>query len=172
MEELSFLGDKNLKPKEKTEKLSRLLLDKILSSGELAVFAEKSKDPVKATCIEALEYASKEKPETIHPACFDFVTLCLADKAPRIKWESARVIGNTAHRFPGKLDPAVKNLLANTGHTGTVVRWSAAFALGQIIRLKTPVNDSLVPAVRKIVEKEEKNSIRKIYLDAMKKAGV
>jgi hypothetical protein len=93
----------------------------------------------------------------------------LTAKAPRIKWESAKVIGNTANLFITKLDTPIKNLLVNTEHEGTVVRWSAAFALGEILKLKTKHNKQLLPAIEAICKREEKNSIKKIYLDAMKK---
>jgi len=49
------------------------------------------------------------------------------------------------------------------------VRWSAAFALGEIVKLKTRYNKTLVPAIEAICNSEEKNSIKKIYLDAVKK---
>jgi HEAT repeat protein len=93
----------------------------------------------------------------------------LTEKAPRVKWESAKVIGNIAHLYPDKLDDAIKNLLTNTEYDGTVVRWSAAFALGQIIKLKTKRNKILIPAIEAICKREEQNSIGKIYLDALKK---
>jgi HEAT repeat protein len=103
--------------------------------------------------------------------CFQFVTQALIAKAPRVKWESARVIGNTAHLFPDKLDEAIKNLLVNSKHEGTVVRWSAAFALGEILKLKTKHNASLLSAIEAICNSDEKSSIKKIYLDAMKKTA-
>jgi HEAT repeat protein len=92
----------------------------------------------------------------------------LTEKAPRIKWESAKVVGNIAHLYPDKLDEAIKNLLINSEHTGTVVRWSAAFALGQIIKLRTSRNRNLIPAIESICKREEKNSIKKIYIAALK----
>ncbi|GDX53125.1 hypothetical protein LBMAG27_21720 [Bacteroidota bacterium] len=100
-----------------------------------------------------------------------FVSKALAEKAPRIKWESAKVIGNIAHQFPAKLEGAIKNLLVNTEHEGTVVRWSAAFGLGEILKLKTRYNKNLLPAIDSIIQREEKNSIRKIYLEAIKKSA-
>ena len=111
--------------------------------GELIALAEKSKDPDKATCIEALEFASRKNPAIADKQCFLYVSKCLTEKAPRIKWESAKVTGNTAHLFTTKLDEAIKNLLVNTEHDGTVVRWSAAFALGEILKLKTKHNKLL-----------------------------
>ena len=98
----------------------------------------------------------------------DFVSKTLKEKAPRIKWESARVIGNIAHLHPGNLVEAINNLIENSEHSGTVVRWSAAYALGQILKIQTSQNEYLIPAIESICQKEEKNSIKKIYFDALK----
>lgn len=166
-----LLKDKALKPKEKTETISNWILDGSIAMDELIAFAEKQKDPARATCIEAMEYATKQKPEVADESVLGFVTQTLTAKAPRVKWESAKVIGNIAHLFPKRLEKSISNLLENTGHEGTVVRWSAAFALGEIVKLKTKDSPELVPLIENICNKEEKNSIRKIYLDALKKSG-
>ncbi|MDW9382552.1 hypothetical protein [Chryseobacterium sp. JV558] len=164
-----IIKDKTVKSKEKVDIISKWIIDTSLPVDELIAFAEKSKDPVKATCIEAIEYATKQNASLADETAFSFVTQTLTEKAPRIKWESAKVIGNTAHLFTENLDQTIGNLLGNTKHEGTVVRWSAAFALGEILKLKTPHNSTLLPALEDISEKEEKNSIKKIYLDAIKK---
>lgn len=164
-----LLKDKTVKPKDKTEQISEWISSGELPVHELLAFAEKAKDPLKATCIEALEYASSKKPEIVDESVFRFVTETLTGKAPRVKWESAKVIGNTAHLFRECLEPAIRNLLGNTQHEGTVVRWSAAFALGEILQLKTGHNTFLIPEIQQIMEKEEKNSILKIYAAALKK---
>ncbi len=164
-----LLENKSLKAKEKTEALSTLLLDKKVSVDELLSFAAFVKDSLKASCIEALEFASKKNPAIVTKKCFEFVTVSLTEKAPRIKWESAKVIGNTGYLFPKQLDAAIGNLLINTEHTGAVVRWSAAFALGEIVQLKTAHNKILIPAIEAIMKREEKNSIKKIYVAAIKK---
>ncbi|MFI5150223.1 MAG: HEAT repeat domain-containing protein [Bacteroidia bacterium] len=166
----TLLNDKNKKPKEKTAELSSLILSKKVSLNDLLVCAETAKDSPRATCIEALEFATKTNPAIANEKCLQFVTQSLTGKAPRVKWESAKVIGNIAHRFPGRLDKAIGHLLTNSEHEGTVVRWSAAFALGEILKLKTRVNSSLYPALEAICKREEKNSIKKIYADALKKS--
>jgi len=166
-----LLSDKTIKPKEKTEMLSKWILENPLKINELIDFSRTSKDPVKATCIESFEFATKQNPGIASEALLTYASASLTEKAPRIKWESAKVVGNIAHLFPTKLDTTINNLLVNTEHTGTVVRWSAAFALGEILKLKTPHNRTLTPAIMAICEREEKNSIRKIYLVALKIAG-
>jgi HEAT repeat protein len=164
-----LLNDKSLKPKAKTETLSRWLLDGHISVAAIVEYAKDAKDPAKATCIEAIEFATGRNPEIADEKVLDFVTGCLTAKAPRIKWESAKVVGNIAHIFPGKLQAAIGNLLANTVHEGTVVRWAAAFALGEIIKLNTIANEELIPAINSIIEAEEKESIKKSYRVALRK---
>lgn len=163
-----LIKDKAIKPKDKTETISMWMLDGTLNIGDVIEFASIGKEPVKATCIEAIEFATKQKPAIADENVLVFVTKTLTEKAPRVKWESAKVIGNIAHLFPAKLDDAISNLLINTEHTGTVVRWSAAYALGEILKLKTKHNNDLLPAIEAICDREEKNSIRKIYLAAIK----
>ncbi|MCX6304435.1 MAG: hypothetical protein NT040_05670 [Bacteroidetes bacterium] len=164
-----ILSDKLIKPGAKTGLLSKMILAGDLGVEQLLQFASTAKDPSLATCIEALEFVSASQPGLITKTCFEFVTGQLKSKAPRVRWESARVVANTAFLYPARLDAAITNLLANTEHTGTVVRWSAAGALAAILKLKTSRNTGLIPAVEAIMEREEKNSIRKIYAAALKK---
>jgi hypothetical protein len=49
------------------------------------------------------------------------------------------------------------------------VRWAAAFALGEIVKLITKQQADLMELIHGICEREEKNSIRKIYEKALKK---
>ena len=167
LEEL--FNDKSLKQKAKTELLSRSLLDKKLSIENLIEFAEKAKEVEKATCIEALEYATKQNPGIANETCMKFVSDTLTEKAPRVKMESAKVVGNIAHIFPTKLNKAIGNLLINAEDNGTVVRWAAAYALGEILKLKTKHNKDLLPTIEAICDRERDNAIKKKYQDAIKK---
>ena len=168
MEIQLLLKDKNIKGKEKTQIISELLVNKKLTLDALIEVAKVSKESEKATCIEAVEYVTKSKPEICTATMIEFAAQQLADKAPRVKWESARVIGNCAPLFPGKLKLALENLLLNSEHSGTVVRWSTAYALGEIVKLKN-FQKELAPALEAIMQREEKNSIKKIYAAALKK---
>lgn len=163
-----LIKDKTTKPKEKTATISKWLLDGTLNAKDLIETASKSKDPIKATCIEAIEFATRQKPAIADENVLVFTTKALTEKAPRVKWESAKVIGNIAHLFPSKLNEAISNLLSNSEHTGTVVRWSSAYALSEILKLKTKHNKDLLPAIETICNREEKNSIRNIYAAAIK----
>lgn len=163
-----FFSDKSIKTKDRPTLISEWLLMDKKHIDELVQFVALSKDPIKATCIEAIEHATKENAALISKEAFDLVIKSLESTAPRVKWESARVIGNVIHLFPSKIESALNPLLKNTEHTGTVVRWSAAFAIGEILKLKTKTNIDLIPAIESIIEREEKNSIKKIYLSALK----
>ena len=164
-----LLTDKTKKAKEKVETISKWLLDSSLLTDELLAFAENAKDPEKATCIEAIEFATRQNAKIADETVFAFVTKTLTENAPRVKWESAKVVGNIAHLFPTKLSKAISNLLTNSEYDGTVVRWAAAFALGEILKLKTKHNKDLLPAIEAICDREQENGVKKKYLDAIKK---
>lgn len=164
----TILKDKQLKAKAKVELISQFLLNGSLSIDELVAVAQTAKDPDKANCVEALEFATKAQPSIATPACLAFAVAALTAKAPRVKWEAAKVIGNIAHLYPTQLSEAIKHLLTNTEDAGTVVRWSAAFALSAIIQLKTKHNKTLVPAIEAISQAETQHSIKKIYAAALK----
>ena len=166
----ALIKNKSIKPKEKTVQISGLLLRGDLGVHELIAFADKAKDAEKATCIESLEFTSKINASLVSVKAFTFVCEQLASKAPRVKWESAKVIANSAHLFPEQLNTAIGALLPNTEDKGTVVRWSAAYALGEVMKINGKHQANLLKAIESIVLREEKNSIKKIYLSAIKKA--
>jgi hypothetical protein len=166
---IDIIQNKATKAKEKVVLLSSLLLEEKVTIDDLIETANSQKDTIKATLIEAMEYASKLKPEIINVKAFQFVIQSLKDDAPRVKWEAAKVISNAAGLFPHLLNKAILNLLSNTEHSGNVVRWSAATALSKIILLNTARNKELIPAVEAIIQREEDNAVKKIYLKALKK---
>lgn len=165
-----LFSDKTKKNKEKIEILFPAILNGEVFTGDLLTFVSSAKDPVKADCIEALEFATKINSEILDKDLFEFIVKNLSEKAPRIKWESAKVIGNTARHFSDNLDEAIAKLIENTSHEGTVVRWSAAFALSEILPINQQLKSRLLNTLKDISEKEEKNSIKKIYQKAIKLA--
>ena len=169
MEIKEILINKTLKPKAKVEKLSQNIIDNKITVNEIMSYAETAKDAEKGTCIEALEFASEKNPEIINKKCFEFIVKYLLDKAPRVKWECAKIIRNTANIYKKNLDIAIENLLKNAAYDGTVVRWSAAFALVEIIKLETEHNKKLLSKINKICEKEKKANIKKMYMEIIKK---
>lgn len=163
------LADKHLKAKGKVEAIATMLLNKELSVGELIRHANGAEAKAKGTCIEAIEFATRARPEIAPAACLDFVAEALLDEAPRVKWESAKVVANIAHLHPGRLTDSVRNLLANSEHSGTVVRWSAVRALGEIVKLRTRHNRTLIPALEALLKRgDEDRAVVKICQSALK----
>ena len=168
----ALIDDKSISPKDKTTQLAAAILDGSITTTTLLAFAQKAKAPAKATCIEAMEFATQTNPAIAGGEVLDFVLANLQDKAPRVKWECGKVVANTIHLHPKHLETAISNLLINTTDAGTVVRWSAATAFAAVLAMKTPHNETLVPALQQVMNTEEKNSIKKIYAAAFKKLGV
>jgi HEAT repeat protein len=163
-----LFANKELKPKEKTETLAKWITDGTININDLIAYATHAKAPVLATCIESMEFVTQNNPEQITRAGVQFILTHLNDKAPRVKWECGKVTGNCIHLFPDLADQALNALLVNTTDEGTVVRWSAAFAIGKLYNMHLPINDALLPAIEATIEREEKNSIKKIYLAAIR----
>jgi HEAT repeat protein len=171
MDFANCLGDGSLTAKQKTTALSRWLLANTDDADSLVAFAKKATDVDKATCLEAFEYATRTAAEVGSKRVFEFAAASLADYAPRVKWEAAKLVANIAHRHGKHLGKAIPGLLGNAAHEGTVVRWSAARALGEIIKLGTSHNAELIPAADALCSKERDNAIRNHYLKALKKVA-
>ncbi len=161
--------DKTLKAKGIVSTIGEGLINGELPLEVVMAYAEKQKATDKATCIEAIEYATKKIPTIANESLLDYVTQALTDDAPRVKWESAKVIGNIAKLFATQLDKTIENLLLNAKHPGTVVRWAIAYALSEILKLKREHNKILLPKLGILCETEEDNGVKKKYLDAIKK---
>ncbi|RKE52281.1 hypothetical protein [Sphingobacterium detergens] len=169
MEIEEIFQDKSIKLKSKVAILGAGLLDGGLSLQLLLEYADQQNAVDKATCLEAIEYATKNNPGIGNSALLKYLTNVLGGSEPRIKWESAKIIGNIIRLFPDQLDNTVASLLKNTRNSGTVVRWATAYALAEIIKLKTVQNDFLIPEVELLCELEEDNGVKKKYLDVLKK---
>src|SRR5947208_6684202 len=101
------LADKHLKAKGKVGAISKMLLNGDVCLADVIEAAKSSTASDKGTCIEAIEFATKARPEIASPYCLKFVADSLLDKAPRVKWESPKTVGNIAHLYPDKLDRAI-----------------------------------------------------------------
>ena len=162
MAEIESILKSKKKPKETLEllvealKKDESLISELIQCFEVGTAAEKG------TCMETIEYMTKETPEFAED-CLDFVISHLNDDAPRVKWEASRIVGNVAHSYPDQVKSAIPKLLVNTSDKGTVVRWSAAFALTEIAKSNNEIRKELAPEFTKILEKEENNGVRNVY---------
>lgn len=155
------------KPKELNAYIATLIMDKKVSVEDFRDAMNSEKDAERGTCIEALEYASQTDPDIAKSYIHDVVN-SLADKAPRVKWEAARVIGNIAKTSPEKTGEAIGNLLKNTADKGTVVRWSTAFAICEIAKYNDKRRSEMLSKIKEILKKEQNSGVKNVYLKALK----
>ncbi|HIC8925781.1 hypothetical protein CMU86_03105 [Elizabethkingia anophelis] len=84
--------DKSIKAKAKVAQIGVWLISQELPVDELLAFADAQSSTNKATCIEAVEFATKKSVITTDDSLLSYVTKSLAEEEPRVKWESAKVI--------------------------------------------------------------------------------
>lgn len=156
-----------VKPKEKVTLLAKKVAENKSAIKELIACFENGSDSDRGNCMEAVEYAVEQDP-SIAKHYLDFSIKNLHDKAPRVKWEAGKIIGNAAKRFPEETSKAISGLLDNTKDKGTVVRWSAAFALTEIAMNNSKTQKDLITKFESIVKKEASNGVKKFYIKALK----
>ena len=151
------------KPKVKLEQLSNAVLSGKIAIKDLVSFYDEADKSEKGYLMESLEYTSQGKPEMV-VSYVDFVieNINFPD-SPRVRWEAARVIANLAAHSADKLEKAIDPLIKNTKDEGTVVRWSAAFALSELARNLESSRAKLEKLFVKLVKEEENNGVRKHY---------
>jgi len=121
----------------------------------------------KGVCAEVMEYVTKDEPEFALPY-IDTIIDYIDYDAPRVKWETSRVIGNVTQKFPNKVSKAISKLMLNTKDKGTVVRWSAAYGLTEIAKNNPKSQNELISKFSEIIKKEENNGVKNVYLKALK----
>ena len=163
-------ADKSLTSKKKAKALSESLISAEVTVETLLNYARHQTGNQLATCIEAIEDASKKDSSIVNKSVLDFATNTLSYEEPRVKWESARVIGNIASQFPDNMEVPIEQLLRNATHDGSVVRWATAYALGEILKIKTDHNAKLVPEIESLCEHENDDAVTKKYLAGLKAA--
>ena len=143
---IDLLSDKNLKSVEK-----RKLIVSLLLSGKLAIAKlPKLNDKQTGIVLEAMEEISQKDSEVIDENWLKFAENYVNSEDNTLKRESARVIGNIAHKFPEKLKNIIQKLLQNSENKGTVVRWSSGYSLGRIIQIPKFAKSDLFEALVKL----------------------
>jgi hypothetical protein len=127
-------------------------------------------DPQRGTCADVIEAVSKENPDLVAPYV-DVLIGYISYKAPHVKWATSETIGNLSKSHCVQTEKAIPHLLANTTDKGTVVRWAAAFALGEIAKNCPDARGALLPKIDEILKTEENNGVKNVYLKALKAIG-
>lgn len=167
MKILEEIRKSDKKPKELNAFIAKLIFEKKPSGGDFTEALTSGSDAERGTCIEALEYATQTNQEIAKPYILEVIK-CLGDKAPRVKWEAARIIANIAKSLPKEAEKALDSLMKNTTDKGTVVRWSTAFALGEIAKNNKSKQKDLIKTIENLAKKEQNNGVKNVYLKALK----
>jgi len=124
-------------------------------------------DVDRGTAAEVIKFVSKEKPDLMLPY-IDLLIEYIDYKAPRVRWGCPEALGNMAQRYPVQVEKAIPKLLENLKDKSTVVRWCAAFALTEIAKHNLDRQQELVLIFYQLIETEDNNGVRNVYLKALK----
>lgn len=162
----------NLKAKLKSSKKNKALITSLASEAiknpklltQVVACIKEGTGVEKGALLEVIEHVTKENPELTKKYINFVIEYINYEKAPRVRWESSCIIANIAGTFPNEVMKAVPKLLINTTDKGTVVRWSAAFALTEIAKYNPKVANTLVLKFHELIKTEKNNGVRNVYL--------
>jgi hypothetical protein len=167
MESIRKILQSKSKPKEKTAKIVKNILENEISIKDLFKLFESGNDVEKGTYAEVMKFVSKEKPE-LFKSYFKVLNDHINYDASRVKWGVPETIGNLAEKYPKETAKSIPNLMKNTKDKSTVVRWCAAYALTNIARHNKNKQKSLVRNFKTILKKEKNKGVKNVYLDILK----
>ncbi|MCL4339095.1 HEAT repeat domain-containing protein [Patescibacteria group bacterium] len=121
----------------------------------------------KGILMESLEYVTKDDPAIVEKLLNTITDFINYKDSPRVRWEAARIIANVSAKYPKEAGKVVDKLFLNTNDKGTVVRWSAAYALGKIARYNLNSRTNLVPKIEAFLKKEQNSGVKNVYLKAL-----
>lgn len=120
-----------------------------------------------------MKHISEKKPELLAPY-IDFLAAHVNNRLPRVKWGVPEAIGNLAKDYPVEAAKAIPNLLKNTTNdkeNTTVIKWCAAYALGQIAIHNPATREQLTPIFQDLIKTEQNAGVRNVYVRALKTIG-
>ena len=167
MSKIEEILQSGLKPKEKLTALVEAVTQNKISAKEFIEYFKSASDVEKGTCADAMKHISKEKPEILAPYIDELIGYINYD-APRVKWGIPEAIGNLSQRYPREVEKAIPKLLINTKDKSTVIRWCAAYGLTEIAKNNSRTRKELMPLFESIIEKEDNNGIRNVYVKAIR----
>jgi hypothetical protein len=154
------------KPKLKVQKIAGAVLNREIPAKEFIGFFLEADDKDKGTCADVMKHVSAENPGLLSKHIAELIKY-INYPQPRVMWGVPEAIGNMAAQFPAEAASAIPNLLKNTAHESTVVRWCAAYALCKIAKSDVRQLKKLKPVFDKILKKEKNNGVRNVYLKSL-----
>lgn len=170
MEKIQKILQSDKKHKEKVTSITKeVLKDKDLVK-ELFGLLENGSKVERGTAAEVMKFVSQEKPE-LFKSHIDTLVEYIDYDAPRVKWGVPETLGHLAKKYPAEVEKAIPKLMENAKDKSTVIRWCAAFALGEIAKHSKKVQKDLVMKFQKIVKLEKNNGVKNVYVKALKEIG-
>jgi HEAT repeat protein len=158
------------KPKRKQAALVGAILSNEIALADFFSFFKTGKDSDKGACADALKHISASNPALLAPY-LDVLIEYINHPLPRVKWGVPEAIGNLAKDFPGEVEKAIPGLLKNTTgdeENSTVIRWCAAYSLGEIARYNPAARKKLIPVFEDLINQEQNTGVKNVYIKAMK----
>jgi len=159
-----------MKPKERASKIVVTIQRNTSVFDELMDIFRTGSDVEKGTCAEVMKFVSKNNPEVV-VTYIDELIDNINHKASRVKWGVPESIGNLAQKYPKEVQKAIPNLLKNTNDKSTVVRWCAGYALSEILKYNSEIQDEFIQKINDIIKKEKNNGVKNLYVKALKHKG-
>ena len=167
MDKIQDVLKEKIKPKEKVDKITQIILEKPDYVNNLIVEFKQGTDVEKGTYATVLKQVSNCNPDIVEPFIDELIEY-INYKANRVKWGIPETIGNLAEKHPKKVEKAIPYLILNTGDKSTVVRWFAAYALSNIAVYNLDKREELMEKIHSIIVEEKNNGVKKVYLKALK----
>jgi len=159
-----------MKPKERVSKIVESIKKDVTIFEQLMEVFRTGSDVEKGTCAEVMKFVSKDNPGIVVPYIDELINN-INHKVSRVKWGVPESIGNLAQKYPKDAQKAIPNLLKNTTDKSTVVRWCAGYALSEILKYNSEIQDELIQKINDIIKQEKNNGVRNLYLKALKHIG-
>jgi len=155
------------KPKERACKIVESIKKDVIMFEQLMEIFRTGSDVEKGTCAEVMKFVSKDNPDIVVPYIDELIGY-INHKLSRVKWGVPESIGNLAQKYPKDVQKAIPNLLKNTKDKSTVVRWCAGYALSEIVKNNSELQDELIPKINNIIKQEKNNGVKNAYIKALK----
>ncbi len=171
MDLLMMLSDKSIKAIGKRERIIKALEEKSITFKEIGDVLKETDEKGAAIIFEAIEAVTNSDAQIAEIEWLKLAVDNILSASNSIKREASRIVGNISHMFPDDLGKAIEKLLINSKDTGTVVRWSSAYALSKIILIPQYANSELYENLTEICNCEEESGVKNQYTKALKKAS-
>lgn len=159
-----------IKPKEKQAMLVNAVISGEVPVEEFIAVFQSARDADRGACADAMKHISALKPQLLAPHIHTLIEF-INDPLPRVKWGVPEAIGNLAKEYPDEVAEAVPYLLKNAVDNAvntTVIKWCAAYALGEIARYNPECGKQLQPVFESMLQNETNNGVKNVYLKTLK----